>query len=60
VKENVEDETKELMCRDETPRDFLTLLRYTIMYKLSNQGNMFVRSFLSACHKFVFVVLVSS
>jgi len=33
--------------RDENPRDFLTLLRYTVMHKLAESGNMFVRSFLT-------------
>jgi len=37
----------ELVNRNEHPRDFLTLLRYTVMHKLADSGNMFVKSFLS-------------
>ena len=48
------------MCRDEAPRDFLTLLRFTIMFKLAKQGNMHVRSFVTSNLANVIVVIKST
>lgn len=33
-------ETQEIRFRNEEPKDFLTLIRFTIMFKLCNLGNI--------------------
>lgn len=39
------------------PKDLVTLLRNVMTYKLSRRGNMFVRSFLSTCTQYIFLVI---
>lgn len=39
------------------PKDFLTLVRFTVMVKLSTQGKFAVRQFLSADSNIIFVIL---
>ncbi len=61
VKYNPDTEESYLMNRgDEQPKDFLTLFRFTIMFKLSSQGAMLVRNFLTGDLKSVVVVVKSS
>lgn len=48
------------ICADEEPRDFLTLVRFTVMSKLARDAYMIVRSFLSSDGEFIFVVIKST
>jgi anoctamin-10 len=45
------------ICNDNAPKDFATLLRFTIIAKLSRDAHIHVRSFLSTDGKFIYLVL---
>ena len=45
------------ICKDEKPRDFLTLLRQTIMTRLSKFSNIHTRLFISSDQRKIFIVL---
>ena len=48
------------VCHNRRPRDFETLVRFTVMAKLSNNCSMHVRTFISKSNEYIFAVLKSS
>lgn len=48
------------ICANDQPRDFLTLIRFTIIGKLSRRANLHTRSFVSRDSKSIFLIVKGS
>lgn len=57
LKKVVHDDHEEWVKNGNRPSDVITLLRNVTTYKLARRGNMFVRTFLSRCTEYFFLVI---